>query len=433
MWLDHLTAVVTDAEAASGALCRLLGGEVVAETELAGMRIHTLRLGESELHLNAPVGPGPIDDFHRAHGPGLHHLALRVEDLACALGELAERGIVARGEPVEVALGIREVFLEPSSVGGLWIQLVERSAPRGKAVLDGRALARVARSGPARVEREEHLVDVGAVGRVRILETRPSSEAQRTLVFLPGPIATGGFFHIGVDGYDAGERLAREGCRTFSVDLPGSGGSFRPPDGRTLDFATVVETVSTALRQLARRCGVEAVDLVGESFGGAIASQIAADERFVRSCTLVSVLFRTPSAAAFQTFLHPGWRAMLEAAPQGYLEVGSELLGGILGRSPEAVQEWVLAHEAGRYAIGPMLSVFDLPYFDPSRARARGLVLHGEHEMAQSLDDARELAARYGTTGARWLEIEGAGHVPRIEHPEARERFWRAVLDFVLT
>ena len=443
MKLDHLTAVVTDVDEATRAVVRLLGGEVV-RTTVAGMRIHTLRLGDAELHLNEPIAPGPLQEFQRQHGPGLHHLALRVDALEETLVDLARSGIVARGEPVRVAAGVREVFLDPSTVGGLWIQLVERDerAHAVVAALDDAEVARVAASGPAggvlplaQGEREHH-VDAGALGALRIVETPPAAKGldaatRHAVVLLPGPIATAGFFHIGVAGYHAAERLAQRGHRVFAVDLPGTGGSDRPADGRSLRFASQVEAIATALRRLCAQRGVETVDVVGESFGGAIASQLAVDGSFVRSCVMVSVLYRTPSPQAHDTFLHPGWRAMLEATPDGYLDVGPELLAGILGRSPEAVRRWVLEHEAGRYAVAPLLGIFDLPYFDPSKARARGLVVHGQLEPSQPVEDARALAASYGANGAAFVELEGAGHIPRIEDERARERFWKVVLDFI--
>ena len=90
------------------------------------MDIRTFRLGELEIHVNAPTGPGPVRRHLEAHGPSLHHLALRVDDLDAFVAQLAERGLDVVGEPVETAPGIREVFLDPEHTAGLWVQLVER-------------------------------------------------------------------------------------------------------------------------------------------------------------------------------------------------------------------------------------------------------------------------------------------------------------------
>ena len=126
MKIDHITAVVTDAEAAASAIGRLLGKEPVAVVTLPGMSIRSFLIGDAELHLNAPTGPGLIEEHHRQHGPGYHHLALSVEDLDATLAELPAKGIAALGAPVETAPGLREVFLDPKTTGGVIIQLVER-------------------------------------------------------------------------------------------------------------------------------------------------------------------------------------------------------------------------------------------------------------------------------------------------------------------
>ena len=99
MQLDHVTAVVADADAAAEILTRLLGAVPVAVVALPGMAIRSFRVGDAELHVNAPTGPGVVDDHLRRHGPGYHHLALRVEDLDGALRELSARGFTPSARP----------------------------------------------------------------------------------------------------------------------------------------------------------------------------------------------------------------------------------------------------------------------------------------------------------------------------------------------
>lgn len=145
MKVDHITAVVGDVEVAARVLGRLLDAAPVASVTLPGMAIRSFRIGDAELHLNAPTGPGPVEDHHRVHGPGYHHLALGTDDLDAALAELAAKGFAALGAPVSTAPGLREVFLDPATTGGLLIQLVERrAAPSGSYELDAAAIARMA-------------------------------------------------------------------------------------------------------------------------------------------------------------------------------------------------------------------------------------------------------------------------------------------------
>jgi methylmalonyl-CoA/ethylmalonyl-CoA epimerase len=147
MRVDHVTAIVDDADAAAAALSRLFGSSPVATLSLPGMAIRSFRVGDSEIHVNAPTGPGPVREHHAKHGAGYHHLALRVDDLDQTLEDLRSRGFAAVGAPIETAPGLREVFLDPSGTGGLMIQLVERRTfQAGDYTLDGEAVERLASS-----------------------------------------------------------------------------------------------------------------------------------------------------------------------------------------------------------------------------------------------------------------------------------------------
>ena len=126
MKIDHLTAIVENADLAASALCRLLGAEPIGSTSLAGMRIHTFRVGDTELHVNAPTGEGPVAAYFRQHGASLHHFALRVDNLDVTLAQLEKKGFKPLGLPTETAPGLREVFIDPATTGGVLIQLVQR-------------------------------------------------------------------------------------------------------------------------------------------------------------------------------------------------------------------------------------------------------------------------------------------------------------------
>jgi methylmalonyl-CoA/ethylmalonyl-CoA epimerase len=125
--VDHVTAVVSDADDAAAALSRLFGIAPCASLELPSMAIRSFRVGDAEIHVNSPRGPGLVEDHYAGHGPSIHHFALRVEDLEASLEDLSKRGFRSRGAPVETAPGLREVFLEPTTTAGLWIQLVQRT------------------------------------------------------------------------------------------------------------------------------------------------------------------------------------------------------------------------------------------------------------------------------------------------------------------
>ncbi len=145
--LDHVTAIVANADEAATVLARLLGTDPVHRVQTSAMNIHTFALGAIELHVNSPTGPGPVADQLAERGPALHHLAIRVDDLDARIAQLERAGFAVRGPTITTAPGVREVFLDPQTTAGLWIQLVERSADEGAdQTFDPRAIDRLATS-----------------------------------------------------------------------------------------------------------------------------------------------------------------------------------------------------------------------------------------------------------------------------------------------
>lgn len=280
------------------------------------------------------------------------------------------------------------------------------------------------------VETMEHSIPF-AHGTIRVRESRMHPAPDRAVLLLPGPIATSRFFRIPVPGYDAVEHLTRAGFSCFAVDLPGSGESSGPEDGRDAGVEHQVEALHHVIRGLGETRALPRIDVVGESWGGALASQLSADAERIRSCVMVSVLYRSSTPLADQMFRSPGFRAFLDSLPDGYMPVNDQIWGPLMARSAAEVREWTLAHQGGRYPAAPMYAVMDLPYFDPSIARVPGLVIHGQADDRQDTADARALAADFGPSGAEFVSLADAGHIPRVEPPPVRDRFWRNVLDFL--
>jgi methylmalonyl-CoA epimerase len=101
------------------------GKEVVAEQKVATL---FLPVGESELEvLESTASDGAIAKFIGNRGEGIHHIALRVDDIDAALHELKEKGIRLIDEkPRYGAGGARIAFIHPQSTGGVLLELVER-------------------------------------------------------------------------------------------------------------------------------------------------------------------------------------------------------------------------------------------------------------------------------------------------------------------
>jgi methylmalonyl-CoA epimerase len=66
-----------------------------------------------------------IAKFIEKRGPGLHHIALRVDDLAAALSRLREAGGRILNEPRRGAGGHLYSFVHPASAGGVLVELIQ--------------------------------------------------------------------------------------------------------------------------------------------------------------------------------------------------------------------------------------------------------------------------------------------------------------------
>ena len=129
--LDHVGIAVSDLEAAS-APYRLLGLVQVGEDEVVvsqHVRVRALRVGASLLELLEPTAPeSPIATFLAKRGPGLHHVALRVDDVTAEVARLSAAGArFVNPEPRPGRAGTRVVFLHPKWMGGTLVELVEHA------------------------------------------------------------------------------------------------------------------------------------------------------------------------------------------------------------------------------------------------------------------------------------------------------------------
>ena len=129
--LDHVGIAVSDLEAAS-APYRLLGLVQVGEDEVVvsqHVRVRALRVGASLLELLEPTAPeSPIATFLAKRGPGLHHVALRVDDVTAEVARLSAAGArFVNPEPRPGRAGTRVVFLHPKWTGGTLVELVEHA------------------------------------------------------------------------------------------------------------------------------------------------------------------------------------------------------------------------------------------------------------------------------------------------------------------
>ena len=101
------------------------GYEVVAEQKV---KVAFLPCGDSELELLESTEPdGPIARFIEKNGPGIQHIAIRVDDIDKALEELKEKGVrLIDQTPRYGAGGARIAFVHPKATGGVLLELTQR-------------------------------------------------------------------------------------------------------------------------------------------------------------------------------------------------------------------------------------------------------------------------------------------------------------------
>jgi len=127
--IDHVGVAVSDLEAAialyEGKLqMPLAHRETVAEQ---GVEAVLLDVGDCHVELLRPLGPETaVGRFLDRTGPGLHHVAYRVDDIDAALARLRGEGIeLIDSEPRTGIRNSRVAFVHPRATGSVLTEIVE--------------------------------------------------------------------------------------------------------------------------------------------------------------------------------------------------------------------------------------------------------------------------------------------------------------------
>jgi methylmalonyl-CoA epimerase len=127
--IDHVGIAVEDLDAAlelyEGSFAMPLAHRETVEEQ--GVEAVLLDVGSCHVELLAPLGPDtPVGKFLARSGPGLHHVAYRVDDIDAALAELESQGV--RMIDTEPRTGIRNsrvAFCHPKATGSVLTEIVE--------------------------------------------------------------------------------------------------------------------------------------------------------------------------------------------------------------------------------------------------------------------------------------------------------------------
>jgi methylmalonyl-CoA/ethylmalonyl-CoA epimerase len=126
--LHHLGIAVEDLDAAILVYSELFGAtlEHRERVEDQGVEAASLRVGESRIELLQPLGPdSPVGRFLAKRGPGMHHMAFEVEDLAAELDRLKARDVLLIDpQPRRGLFGLQVAFVHPEATGGVLAEFV---------------------------------------------------------------------------------------------------------------------------------------------------------------------------------------------------------------------------------------------------------------------------------------------------------------------
>ena len=128
--IDHIGIAVKSIEGALKFWETALGIKCTGVEEVAEQKVRTafLPVRDTEVELLEPMSDdSPVAKFIEKKGEGIHHLAIRVDDLQKALDELKARGVRLIDEkPRKGAGGAYIAFVHPAATGGTLLELSER-------------------------------------------------------------------------------------------------------------------------------------------------------------------------------------------------------------------------------------------------------------------------------------------------------------------
>lgn len=132
--LDHIGIAVADAPATLAWYREHLGLQVAHSEAVTSQQVRAHFLptgGGTTLELLESTAPAsPIAKFLEKRGPGLHHVALAVDDIAAALDELEQAGVRLIDQTARPgAEGALVAFLHPSATFGVLVELKQPAHP----------------------------------------------------------------------------------------------------------------------------------------------------------------------------------------------------------------------------------------------------------------------------------------------------------------
>ena len=131
MEIDHIAIAVASMDDALATFERLYGLRATHREDIASDKIAEamLDIGNTQLQLLEPTDPeSTVAKFIEKRGEGLHHIAIRVDDIEATLAHLKAEGAELLDEvPRTGGGGHRVAFVHPKTTHGILIELVEHT------------------------------------------------------------------------------------------------------------------------------------------------------------------------------------------------------------------------------------------------------------------------------------------------------------------
>jgi methylmalonyl-CoA/ethylmalonyl-CoA epimerase len=131
--LDHVGIAVDDLDASAAEYAKLLAIEPVHRERVVDQGVEEVLFaaGSSFIQLlGALSADTPVGRFLATRGPGLHHVAYRVDDIDAALTHLRDAGARLVDEQARTgSRGTLIAFVHPRSMGGVLVELVQTPRP----------------------------------------------------------------------------------------------------------------------------------------------------------------------------------------------------------------------------------------------------------------------------------------------------------------
>jgi methylmalonyl-CoA/ethylmalonyl-CoA epimerase len=127
--IDHVGIAVEDLELSVELYRRVLGVEPAHRERVndQGVEEVMFAVGSSYIQLLGALGPdSPVGGALAKRGPGLHHVAYRVDDIDAALAHLRSQDArLVDAEPRRGSRNTTVAFVHPRSMDGVLVELVQ--------------------------------------------------------------------------------------------------------------------------------------------------------------------------------------------------------------------------------------------------------------------------------------------------------------------